>query len=107
MIELTLQIEGTIIAPDEPEKWDPKLPRQWLEFTKLNAATFQGDGVIDGSGEKWWAESCKKNKSRVNFELSRCLFLRLCNSNANHFWFFFLQPCKGAPTVWTKPPQKP
>ncbi|XP_022966897.1 probable polygalacturonase At1g80170 [Cucurbita maxima] len=71
---MIIQIEGTIIAPDEPEKWDPKLPRQWLEFTKLNAATFQGDGVIDGSGEKWWAESCKKNKSR---------------------------PCKGAPTALT------
>uniref|UniRef100_A0A9I9D2D4 Polygalacturonase At1g80170 n=1 Tax=Cucumis melo TaxID=3656 RepID=A0A9I9D2D4_CUCME len=71
---MVIQIEGTIVAPDEPELWDPKFPRQWLEFTKLNAATFQGDGVIDGSGEKWWAESCKKNKSR---------------------------PCKGAPTAFT------
>ncbi|XP_022151049.1 probable polygalacturonase At1g80170 [Momordica charantia] len=72
--DLVIQIEGTIVAPDEPEKWDPKFQRQWLEFTKLNAVTFQGDGVIDGSGDKWWAESCKKNKSR---------------------------PCKGAPTALT------
>ncbi|XP_022977184.1 probable polygalacturonase At1g80170 [Cucurbita maxima] len=71
---MVIQIEGTIVAPGEPENWDPKLPRQWLEFTKLSAATFQGDGIIDGSGEKWWAESCKKNKSR---------------------------PCKGAPTALT------
>lgn len=100
-----MQIEGTIVAPDEPEKWDPKFQRQWLEFTKLNAVTFQGDGVIDGSGDKWWAESCKKNKSRVNFLIvseldSLAMWLKWYS-----LWFsgcFSFQPCKGAPTVRTK-----
>ncbi|XP_020539063.1 probable polygalacturonase At1g80170 isoform X2 [Jatropha curcas] len=71
---LVIQIDGTIVAPDEPNNWDPKFPRQWLDFTKLQAVIFQGNGVIDGSGSKWWASSCKKNKSN---------------------------PCRGAPTALT------
>ncbi|WZZ16792.1 hypothetical protein YC2023_109881 [Brassica napus] len=62
------------MAPDEPSNWDPKLQRTWLEFSKLEGVVFQGNGVIDGSGSKWWAASCKKNKSN---------------------------PCKSAPTALT------
>ncbi|XP_054810066.1 probable polygalacturonase At1g80170 isoform X2 [Prosopis cineraria] len=61
--KLIIQIDGTIIAPDEPKNWDPNFPRTWLDFSKLDKAVFQGHGVIDGSGSKWWAASCKKNKS--------------------------------------------
>ncbi|XP_021631024.1 probable polygalacturonase At1g80170 isoform X2 [Manihot esculenta] len=68
------QIDGTIVAPDEPMNWDPKLPRLWLDFSRLNGVLFQGNGVIDGSGSKWWESSCKKNKSN---------------------------PCRGAPTAVT------
>ncbi|KAF2286688.1 hypothetical protein GH714_023611 [Hevea brasiliensis] len=62
---LIIQIDGTIIAPDEPKNWDPNLPRLWLDFSKLNGVLFQGNGLIDGSGRKWWKSSCKKNKSNV------------------------------------------
>ncbi|KAM1722783.1 hypothetical protein ACFX11_021448 [Malus domestica] len=71
---LIIQIEGTIVAPDEPNNWDPNFPRTWLDFTKLNGVLFQGHGVIDGSGSKWWAASCKTNKTN---------------------------PCRGAPTAFT------
>ncbi|KAJ6293455.1 hypothetical protein OIU78_025435 [Salix suchowensis] len=60
---LIIQIDGTIVAPDEPKNWDPNLARLWLDFTKLNGVLFQGNGVIDGSGSKWWASSCKRNKT--------------------------------------------
>ncbi|KAJ6770796.1 hypothetical protein OIU79_021440 [Salix purpurea] len=60
---LIIQIDGTIVAPDEPKNWDPNLSRLWLDFTKLNGVLFQGNGVIDGSGSKWWASSCKRNKT--------------------------------------------
>ncbi|KAJ6980459.1 polygalacturonase [Populus alba x Populus x berolinensis] len=63
--KLIIQIDGTIVAPDEPKNWDPDLARLWLDFSKLNGALFQGNGVIDGSGSKWWASSCKKNKSNA------------------------------------------
>nr|AAC98004.1 Similar to gb/AJ002532 endo-polygalacturonase from Arabidopsis thaliana and is a member of the polygalacturonase family PF/00295 [Arabidopsis thaliana] len=58
-------IDGTIVAPDEPSNWDSKFQRIWLEFSKLKGVVFQGKGVIDGSGSKWWAASCKKNKSNA------------------------------------------
>ncbi|CAI0386304.1 unnamed protein product, partial [Linum tenue] len=64
------QIDGTIVAPDEPANWDPKLARLWLDFSKLNGVIFLGNGVIDGSGSKWWAASCKKNKSNVSLALT-------------------------------------
>ncbi|KAJ6301333.1 hypothetical protein OIU77_015607 [Salix suchowensis] len=71
---LVIQIDGTIVAPDEPKNWDPDHDRQWLEFSKLNGVVFQGKGVIDGSGSKWWASSCKTNKTN---------------------------PCRGAPSALT------
>lgn len=60
---LIIQIDGTIVAPDEPESWDPKFQGNWLDFSNLQRVIFQGNGVIDGSGSKWWAASCKTNKS--------------------------------------------
>lgn len=58
------QIEGTIVAPDDPKNWNfAKNGRIWLGFFNLTGALFQGGGVVDGSGSKWWAASCKKNKT--------------------------------------------
>lgn len=61
-----IQIDGTIVAPDEPKNWSPKFARTWLDFSKLEGVLFQGQGVIDGSGSNWWAASCKKNKTNVS-----------------------------------------
>ncbi|KAM3296010.1 hypothetical protein ACQJBY_038370 [Aegilops geniculata] len=71
---LVVLIHGTIVAPEEPSQWDPKSPRLWLLFGGLVGARIQGGGVIDGSGSKWWANSCKIDRSK---------------------------PCKGAPTAVT------
>ncbi|KAK4721316.1 hypothetical protein R3W88_011549 [Solanum pinnatisectum] len=61
---LRVQIEGTIVAPDDPKNWNfANNGRIWLGFFNLTGALFQGGGVIDGSGSKWWAASCKKNKT--------------------------------------------
>ncbi|XP_049392694.1 probable polygalacturonase At1g80170 isoform X2 [Solanum stenotomum] len=63
---LRVQIEGTIVAPDDPKNWNfAKNGRIWLGFFNLTGALFQGGGVIDGSGSKWWAASCKKNKTNA------------------------------------------
>ncbi|XP_071695661.1 probable polygalacturonase At1g80170 [Rutidosis leptorrhynchoides] len=72
--DFIIQIDGTIVAPNEPKNWDPKNPRIWLYFSNLTRAHFLGNGVIDGSGSKWWAASCKRNKTN---------------------------PCVGAPTALT------
>lgn len=72
--KMIIQIQGTIVAPEEPSEWDPKSPHLWLLFSGLAGARIQGGGVIDGSGSKWWANSCKIDKSK---------------------------PCKAAPTALT------
>ncbi|KAG0452257.1 hypothetical protein HPP92_026036 [Vanilla planifolia] len=72
--KLIIQLSGTIVAPEEPDHWDPKNPRVWLVFSNLQGIRIQGGGVIDGSGSKWWASSCKLNKTN---------------------------PCRGAPTALT------
>ncbi|GMH01594.1 hypothetical protein Nepgr_003433 [Nepenthes gracilis] len=63
--KLIVQIDGTILAPEEPKKWDPNFLRIWLEFFNLTGVHFQGRGVLDGSGSRWWAASCKRNKSNA------------------------------------------
>jgi len=60
-----VQIQGTIVAPEELSEWDPRSPQLCLLFSGLAGARIQGGGVIDGSGSKWWANSCKINKSNV------------------------------------------
>lgn len=72
--KLVVLIQGAIVAPEEPEDWDPASPRLWLLFGGLVGARIQGGGIIDGSGSKWWANSCKIDKSK---------------------------PCRGAPTAVT------
>lgn len=49
------QLDGTIIAPTNPNAWGEGL-LQWLEFTKLVGITIQGNGVIDGRGSVWWQD---------------------------------------------------
>ncbi|RDX93246.1 Pentatricopeptide repeat-containing protein, chloroplastic, partial [Mucuna pruriens] len=87
--KLIIQIDGTLVAPDEPKNWDPKLPRVWLDFSKLDKAVFQGSGVIDGSGSKWWAASCKKNKSNaLTIDTSSSITVKgltIQNSQQMHF----------------------
>uniref|UniRef100_A0A0A9CYN3 endo-polygalacturonase n=1 Tax=Arundo donax TaxID=35708 RepID=A0A0A9CYN3_ARUDO len=60
--KMNIQIQGTIVAPEEPSEWDSRSPQLWLLFSGLAGARIEGGGVIDGSGSKWWARSCKINK---------------------------------------------
>ncbi|KAL6132828.1 hypothetical protein ACLB2K_065067 [Fragaria x ananassa] len=60
---LKLQIDGTLVPPDGPDSWPKNISkRQWLVFYRINGMSMQGDGVIDGRGEKWWNLPCKPHK---------------------------------------------
>ncbi|GAB2280478.1 hypothetical protein Dimus_015105 [Dionaea muscipula] len=94
--KLIVQIDGTIVAPDNPKNWNPKFSRLWLDFYNLTGVVFRGVGVIDGSGSRWWAASCKRNKtnpcrgapSGFTIELSsaiRVKGLMIQNSQQMHF----------------------
>lgn len=58
------------MAPDDPENWDPKNPRVWLVFSNLTSVSFQGGGVLDGSGKNWWDASIQ-NSQQMHFTVSR------------------------------------
>lgn len=58
-----VQIDGTLVPPDGPDSWPKNISkRQWLVFYRINGMSMQGDGVIDGRGEKWWNLPCKPHK---------------------------------------------
>ncbi|XP_072977000.1 polygalacturonase QRT2-like [Typha angustifolia] len=58
---VTVQIEGTIVAPEKPSAWNGKKADMWLKFDSVNGLTFHGSGLIDGRGSNWWNQSCKRN----------------------------------------------
>jgi len=55
-VVLTLQLEGTILAPTSAKSWGSGM-LQWLEFTKLSGIVIQGSGIINGRGQQWWTYS--------------------------------------------------
>nr|CAD1828599.1 unnamed protein product [Ananas comosus var. bracteatus] len=55
-------VEGTILAPDNPDSWPSNSRRNWLVFYRTDGIALQGGGLIDGRGEKWWNLPCKPHK---------------------------------------------
>ncbi|KAL2458747.1 putative polygalacturonase [Forsythia ovata] len=61
--KVTLRISGTIVSPRDPEVWEGLNIHRWLYFHGVKDLIVEGGGLIDGSGHKWWAQSCKMNTS--------------------------------------------
>ncbi|GLJ53503.1 hypothetical protein SUGI_1141540 [Cryptomeria japonica] len=98
---LTVQISGTIVAPEDPNVWIEA--NYWLLFNEVNNLAVGGGGRIDGRGQKWWAESCKINKTNpctpaptaVTFDSIKNLWVRnLSMENSPKFHLTF-QNCAG------------
>ncbi|XP_030497528.2 polygalacturonase At1g48100 [Cannabis sativa] len=53
---IVFQLDGTIIAPQDPKAWGKGL-FQWLLFSKLRGITVQGSGILEGKGSVWWKEA--------------------------------------------------
>ncbi|KAL6850435.1 hypothetical protein ACP4OV_021062 [Aristida adscensionis] len=56
---VTLQVDGTIVAPGDPETWPANSKRKWLVFYRAHGVSLRGGGLIDGKGHKWWDLPCK------------------------------------------------
>lgn len=59
---VTLQVDGTIVAPSEPATWPANNKRNWLVFYRADGVSLVGAGLIDGKGQKWWDLPCKPHK---------------------------------------------
>ncbi|KAL5154896.1 Polygalacturonase [Glycine soja] len=68
-----VQISGTLDASDDPSDYEDD-SKHWLVFDNIKKLFVYGGGTIDGNGNIWWKNSCKRNKKR---------------------------PCKDAPTALT------
>lgn len=93
--KITLLVRGTIIAPSDPHVWNGLNSRRWLYFDRLNNLEVKGGGTINGMGQKWWAQSCKRNATNpcrhaptaITFHRSKHLIvqdLTLLNSQQMH-----------------------
>ncbi|GLJ05361.1 hypothetical protein SUGI_0016840 [Cryptomeria japonica] len=47
------KVDGNVIAPVNPRSWTSK-PLNWINFSKLNGVTINGNGSFDGQGAAWW-----------------------------------------------------
>lgn len=64
------KVDGTLMPPDGPESWPKNNSRhQWLVFYRINGMSLEGNGLIDGRGEKWWDLPCKPHKVLINFNV--------------------------------------
>ncbi|KAF8022325.1 hypothetical protein BT93_G2467 [Corymbia citriodora subsp. variegata] len=60
--DLTFKVYGTIKASVRLSDYN-KDGRHWLTFDNLTDFRMEGGGFINGNGRKWWANSCKINKT--------------------------------------------
>ncbi|KAL4202240.1 hypothetical protein AMTRI_Chr02g220100 [Amborella trichopoda] len=59
----TFQIDGTLMPPDGPDCWpNDDSKKQWLVFYRVDGMALQGNGLIEGNGEKWWDLPCKPHR---------------------------------------------
>ncbi|WJX56516.1 galacturonan 1,4-alpha-galacturonidase [Trifolium repens] len=57
MPDLSLQIDGTILAPPEVSSWPKSSLFQWINFKWVQNFTIIGYGTIDGQGSNWWSST--------------------------------------------------
>ncbi|KAJ4892129.1 Polygalacturonase ADPG2 [Raphanus sativus] len=62
---LTIQIFGTLSASQK--RSDYKDISKWITFDSINSLSVDGGatGTVNGNGETWWQNSCKRNEAKV------------------------------------------
>jgi hypothetical protein len=61
------QIQGTLEAPSNRSVWldGNDHPDRWITFEDIDNLHVTGGGTLNGNGQEWWINSCKRNKSMV------------------------------------------
>ncbi|KAI5072137.1 hypothetical protein GOP47_0012243 [Adiantum capillus-veneris] len=59
---LVVELAGILVAPADPSLWNKSHSNAWLHFSHLSGLSVEGGGTIDGQGQQWWDQSCKRNK---------------------------------------------
>ncbi|KAK7244611.1 hypothetical protein RIF29_39435 [Crotalaria pallida] len=61
--DITVQISGTLEATDDPSDYGED-SKHWLVFDSVERLTVNGGGTLNGNGNIWWENSCKRNKKK-------------------------------------------
>ncbi|OIW05217.1 hypothetical protein TanjilG_14770 [Lupinus angustifolius] len=61
---ITLQISGTLEASDDRSDYSGYFRRYWLIFDSVEKLSVNGGGTLNGNGNMWWENSCKRNKKK-------------------------------------------
>ncbi|KAJ4822802.1 hypothetical protein Tsubulata_014041, partial [Turnera subulata] len=56
---VTIQLDGTIVAPKSTTPWSGSNYHTWLQFRDVNGLTIKGNGQLNEQGEFWWAQKDK------------------------------------------------
>ncbi|KAK7345054.1 hypothetical protein VNO77_15437 [Canavalia gladiata] len=75
---IAVQISGIIEASDNPSDYS-KDRTHWLMFDSVQKMSLKGGGIINGNGNIWWQNSCKKNKKLPCKDAPTALTLYKCS----------------------------
>ncbi|RWR94518.1 polygalacturonase-like protein isoform X2 [Cinnamomum micranthum f. kanehirae] len=106
----SVKVNGVPMPPDGPDSW-PKnnSRRQWLVFYRMEGMSLQGDGTIDGKGEKWWNLPYKPHKA-IRFFMSSNLTVKGLKIRTSPQFHFQFDECKNVlinTIVINSPPHSP
>ncbi|KAJ4820110.1 Pectin lyase-like superfamily protein [Rhynchospora pubera] len=75
---ITVMIKGNLKAPSERADWSGEDVNYWIKFKNVRHLTVKGGGELDGSGQIWWQNSCKINKSAPCLDAPTALVFHRC-----------------------------
>ncbi|KAK7252393.1 hypothetical protein RIF29_36304 [Crotalaria pallida] len=87
---LSLQIDGTLLAPPEASSWPKSSLFQWINFKWMQNFTIKGSGTVDGQGSNWWTTSEPYDIQAIRFYSSNYVTvqdIRIINSPLCHLKF--------------------
>ncbi|XP_027938004.1 polygalacturonase-like [Vigna unguiculata] len=75
---IAVQISGTLEASDNPSDYSGDRTH-WIMFHSVQKLSVNGGGTIDGNGNIWWQNSCKRNHKLPCKKAPTALTFYRCN----------------------------
>ncbi|KAK3159991.1 hypothetical protein QOZ80_1BG0053880 [Eleusine coracana subsp. coracana] len=77
--EITFQIDGTLVAPEDKSDWNKQGYPHWISFINVDRLTITGKGTLDGTGKSSWKNSCRTNHKNPCTFAPAALTFTSCN----------------------------
>ncbi|GJN35021.1 hypothetical protein PR202_gb23746 [Eleusine coracana subsp. coracana] len=77
--QVTFNIDGTLVAPEDKTGWNKQGYPQWISFTGIDWLTVTGKGTLDGTGKSSWKNSCRVNRKHPCTFAPAALTFSSCN----------------------------